>query len=244
MAHQGGTDVAPGNTEAAFQHAVSLGYAYIETDVQRTADGVLVTFHDDVLAPLTGAPGTVADYTWLQLTELRVGGEHPIPRFADIVDRFPGIRFNVEPKSEPSVQALIDFVGERNFGDRICIGSFSDAKIRRIRSGLPGVSTSPGPRAAARILMRALRGATTESAYVAVQIPKAYFGVPLTTRWLVERYHRQGLQVHVWTVNDEATMRTLLDNGVDAIITDEITLLKQVLTERGAWPNAEDVAGT
>ena len=235
MAHQGGTDVAPGNTEAAFQHAVSLGYDYIETDVQLTADGVLVTFHDDELAPLTGADGSVADYTWLQLTELRVGGEHPIPRFADIVDRFPGVRFNVEPKSEPSVQGLIDFVNERGLGPRICIGSFSDDKMARIRRGLPGVCTSPGPKEAVRILLRALLGSSKRSPYAALQIPESYVGIPLTGRWLVSRYQRQGLQVHVWTVNDEASMRRLLDAGVDAIISDEVTLLKQVLTERGAW---------
>lgn len=239
IAHQGGTDVAPGNTEAAFQHAASLGYRYIETDVQLTADGVLVVFHDDTLTPLTGASGTVGDHTWLEITELRVEGEHPIPRFTDIVERFPSVVFNVEPKTDAAVQSLIDVITDRDLRSRICVGSFSDRRVARVRDALgPDICTSPGPKGAAAAFVRALVGSSRPSVHAALQIPDSFFGVPFTRRWLIERFHRQELQVHVWTVNDEATMRRLLDAGVDAVMSDEITVLKKVLTERDAWPSS------
>ncbi len=229
--------MAPGNTEAAFQHAVSLGYRFLETDVQVTVDGELVIFHDDTVTEQTGAAGTIGERTWRQVTELRVGGEHPIPRFVDIVERFPDVAFNVEPKDDASVQPLVEFVRTHGLIERICIGSFNDDRIAQVRAGLGDEAcTSPGPKGAATILLRALLGLRTPSVHTALQIPSSYGGVPITNGWLIERYHRQDLQVHVWTVNEEAAMRRLLDSGVDAIMTDRVTLLKDVLVERGDWP--------
>lgn len=237
IAHQGGDDVAPGNTEAAFQHAVSLGYRFLETDVQVTVDGELAVFHDQTVTDLTGGAGTIGERTWRQVTELRVGGEHPIPRFADIVARFPDVAFNVEPKNDASVQPLVDFVLSQGLTDRICIGSFNDDRIAAVRAGLGDAAcTSPGPKGAIAILLRALLGSRSPSVHTSLQIPTSYLGIPITSRWLIERYQRQGLQVHVWTINDEATMRRLLDRGVDAIMTDKVTALKDVLVERGDWP--------
>jgi glycerophosphoryl diester phosphodiesterase len=239
FAHQGGTDVAPGNTEAAFRHAVALGYEHLETDVQATADGVLVVFHDDDLGALTGTPGRIEDLTWSALSELRVGGEHPIPRFEDLVELFPGVRFNVEPKTDAAVDPLISLIRRRGLEDRVCVGSFSDRRLRRFRRrlGPPPVCTSPGPIGVLAVMVAALVGRPRlGSRHGAVQIPPSFHRISLTSGWLVRRIHRLDLQVHVWTINDEAEMERLLDNGVDAIMTDRVVTLKEVLTRRGGWP--------
>lgn len=236
IAHRGGTDVGPGNTEAAFQHAVSLGYRYLETDVQATSDGVLVVFHDNDLGPTTDGTGAIADKTWAELSEIRVGGEHPIPRFEDMVERFPQIRFNVEPKTDPAVDGLIEVVRRRGLQPRICIGSFSDRRIRKIRNALgPEQSMSPGPRGVARALLAARRGSRKRSPFAALQIPPKAAGINLTRPGLVKRFDAMGLQVHVWTINTEPEMNALLDAGVHAIMTDRVSLLREVLAERGLW---------
>ena len=59
--------------------------------------------------------------------------------------------------------------------------------------------------------------------------------MPLVDRRLVAAAHRVGLQVHVWTIDDETTMARLLDLGVDGIMTDRPRVLKELLERRHAW---------
>ncbi len=236
LAHQGGDEVAPGNTMAAFEHAVSLGVTFLETDVQATADGVLVVFHDDDLRALAGVEARVGELCWAELAELRVDG-HPIPRFDDLVERFGGVRFNIDPKSEEAVEPLVEAIRRHDLVDRVLVGSFSDRRIRAVRRAIgAGLATSPGPFGLVGVLIRALVLPWWRPSYAAVQIPTRYGPVPLTSAFLIRRYHRLGLDVHVWTVNDGSAMDDLFDRGVDAIISDKPTVLRRVLRARNAWP--------
>jgi glycerophosphoryl diester phosphodiesterase len=69
-----------------------------------------------------------------------------------------------------------------------------------------------------------------------VQVPTRWRAFNLVTAGFVKAAHRAGLPIHVWTVNDEATMRRLLDLGVDGIMTDRPRTLRSVLVARGQWP--------
>jgi len=68
-----------------------------------------------------------------------------------------------------------------------------------------------------------------------VQVPTHFKGIPVVTRRFVKAAHARGIQVHVWTVDDEAEMERLLDLGVDGVMTDRPALLRRVLERRGAW---------
>ena len=85
FAHRGGAGEWPENTMPAFEHAVGLGYRYVETDVHATADGVLVAFHDDALDRVTDRTGKIADLPWSYVAEARVDGREPIPRLDDLL---------------------------------------------------------------------------------------------------------------------------------------------------------------
>src|SRR3546814_15009483 len=74
FAHQGGAADAPENTMAAFERATSLGYRYLETDANVTADGVLPAFHDDRLDRATDRTGVIADLPWSAVHPDRLGG--------------------------------------------------------------------------------------------------------------------------------------------------------------------------
>ena len=94
FAHRGGAAHAPENSWRAFEHAVGLGYRYLETDVQATADGVLIAFHDRTLTRVTGHPGRVSRLRYADLEGVLIGGTEPIPRLDDLLSAWPGVRFN------------------------------------------------------------------------------------------------------------------------------------------------------
>ncbi|MGH1492568.1 MAG: glycerophosphodiester phosphodiesterase [Acidimicrobiales bacterium] len=234
LAHRGGAGVAPENTTAAFANALALGYRYLETDVHRTADGVLVAFHDNELERVAGLPGVIADYDWGQLSKVRLGGEHMIPRLVELFEAFPEARFNIDPKADDAVDPLIAAIREFDAVERVCIGSFSDARIAKAQKALgPELCTSPGPRGVLKVILSAFLGGRWSMPYGCLQIPTSVRGIPLDSPGLIRRVQSMGMQVHYWTINDADQMNRLLDRGADAIITDEIDLLKQVMTARG-----------
>lgn len=236
FAHRGGNGVAPENTEAAFRHATELGYRYLETDVHATADGVLVAFHDGELERVAGLPGTIDKYRWDQLSEIRLDGTHGIPRLADLLETFPDSRFNIDPKADAAVDLLVDVIREYEAIDRVCVGAFSEARVRRVRDALgERLCTSPGPTGMVKVLKSAYFNQDWRSPYGCVQIPVRRGPVPFDSPGLIDRLHRLGLQVHFWTINDRDEMIRLLDRGADGIITDEIEMLKDLLVERGQW---------
>lgn len=233
MAHRGGNGTAPENTAAAFANARSLGYVHLETDVHRSADGVLVAFHDGELGRVADRSGQIAELTWDELSEIDLGGGNRIPRMSDLFEAFPDARFNIDPKADDAVDLLVDAIRSHDAIDRVCIGSFSERRVARCRDALgSNLCTSPGPTGLGRVLAAARLRPTWQPPYGCVQIPPKANGIPLSSPSLIGRLHRMGLQVHYWTINDRDEMVRLLDNGADAIISDEIELLRDVLAER------------
>lgn len=242
FAHRGGArhpDLAGlENTLAAFRHAAELGYAHLETDVHVTRDGVLLAFHDSSLDRVTDGAGALADLTHDEARGARVGGSEPVPRLAELVDAFPGARFNIDLKSAAAVAPLAAFIAERDLWERVCVGSFSVRRTRRFRhltGGRVPTAAHTLEILAFRFLPSARLAATLAGGGQALQVPHRRGGIRVVTPGLVRRAHSAGKHVHVWTVDDPAEMAELLDRGVDGIFTDRTDVLKDVLTERGQW---------
>lgn len=236
FAHRGGAGDWPENTMPAFEHAVGLGYRYLETDVHATADGVLLAFHDDRLDRVTDRTGEIAALPFSVVAEARVDGREPIPLLEDLLGAFPDARVNIDPKHDDSVEPLIEVLERTAAVDRVCIGAFSDARLRTLRARLgPGLCTSMGPREVARLRLDAISGRVHPTPTGCVQIPESFRGVTVINAAVVRAAHRAGLQVHVWTVDDPAAMNRLLDLGVDGLMTDRPAVLKEVLTARSQW---------
>jgi glycerophosphoryl diester phosphodiesterase len=234
FAHRGGNLAAPENTMAAFEHAVSLGYRYLETDIHRSADGVLVAFHDPDLTRTCGVDANIVDLTWAEISDLRVDGTEPIPRMVDLLDRWPDHRFNIDCKSDEAVDPFVELVTERRLHERICVGSFSRRRLRTLRSRLGrGLLTSMAPNE-----IGALRfsGRLPGSHPRAAQVPIDAGRLTIVNERFIANAARAGIAVHVWTINDAPTMHRLLDLGVDGIMTDDVDLLREVFVERDLWP--------
>jgi len=232
FAHRGGASDNPENTMPAFRHAVELGYTYLETDVHATTDGTVVAFHDADLQRTCGRPGRIDRLPWSDVSTARVAGTEPIPLLDDLLDEFPNARFNIDCKANTAVEPLVALLGRRDVLDRVCVSSFSDSRLRRIRRELgEQLCTSFGPQQIGCLLTsgRAPWGGQ------AAQVPVALGRLRIVTPRFVGRAHAQGLQVHVWTIDDPGTIGDLLDVGVDGIMSDDIGTLKAVMCERGVW---------
>ncbi|MFF6792926.1 glycerophosphodiester phosphodiesterase [Streptomyces filamentosus] len=237
FAHRGGTADGLENTAAAFRRAAAAGYRYFETDVHTTADGVLVAFHDATLDRVTDGSGRIRDLPWAAVREARVAGREPLPLFEDLLQEFPEARWNVDLKAESALAPLVDLISRTGAWDRVLVSSFTEARIARAqRLAGPRLATSYGVTGVAALRLRSLGlPAPLRSGAVAAQVPETQGGVRVVDRRFVRAAHARGLQVHVWTVNDPERMDSLLDLGVDGIMTDHLETLREVLTARGAW---------
>jgi glycerophosphoryl diester phosphodiesterase len=248
LAHRGGAAYPPNvgleNTMAAFGQAVEMGYRYLETDVHATRDGRVVAFHDAVLDRVTDASGSIASLPWSVVREARVGSREPVPLLADLFERWPEVRVNIDIKADSALGPTIREVEEHGAADRVCIGSFSERRLRAARQALgPAVATAAGQVGTA--LLRFTPAALSRLLHTpapVLQIPARHRvsgrTITLVTPGLVRRAHELGKHVHVWfhpwSREDASEMHRLLDLGVDGIVTDHIDVLRDVLRDRGA----------
>jgi glycerophosphoryl diester phosphodiesterase len=236
FAHRGGALEAPENTMKAFEYAVGLGYRYIETDVHATADGVLLAFHDDRLDRVTDRTGEIAALPYAAVRDARIGGVEPIPLLTDLLDAFPETRINIDPKRDTSVEPLIETLRRKNVLDRVCIGSFSDKRLARIRAAFgTAVCTSMGPIEAGRFWLAKRRVPTGRFAAHCAQLPVKQGPATLVDRAAVAAANRLGIQIHVWTIDEPAEMERLIDLGVHGVMTDRPLILREILKRRGLW---------
>lgn len=245
FAHRGGAKVpqlaGAENTEAAFRHATQLGYSYLETDVHLSSDGVLVAFHDDDLDRVTDSAGPIADRTWEQIQQARIGGVHPIPSLLELLEAFPNARFNIDLKAPGTAAALAHFVDKHRLHDRVLVGSFHSKRIkefRRLSRGQVATSASQTEIMAFMMLPARLAAWVTGAKMNALQVPHRHRGITVVSPRLIRRAHAAGAQVHVWTIDDPNEMLELLAMGVDGLMTDRTDVLKDVLTGQGLWKDA------
>jgi len=223
FAHRGYSANLPENSMAAFSTAVALGVHCLETDAQLTSDGVVIAFHDADLARLTGISGPVSNFAWPEIASLRINGQEPIPQLAELFAEWPGQRINIDAKQDEVVRPLLEMIEEFDAWDRVCIGSFSDRRLRQMRR-LAGtrLCTSMGPQEVVRLRMASLGCPVGRFRSDCAQLPPYRYHVPIVDRLLVRAAHARNLPVHVWTVNDADEIARLLSLGVDGIMSDDV----------------------
>ncbi|MFI5758797.1 glycerophosphodiester phosphodiesterase family protein [Streptomyces sp. NPDC051569] len=237
FAHRGGAADGLENTAAAFRRAAALGYRYFETDVHATSDGRLVAFHDATLDRVTDARGRIGDLPWDEVRQARVAGSEPLPLFEELLEEFPEARWNVDIKAAPALVPLIELIRRTGSWDRICVGSFSEARVAAAAAlAGPRLATSYGVRGVLGLRLRSYGiPAPVRTGAVCAQVPESQNGIRVVDERFVRTAHARGLQVHVWTVNEPERMAALLDLGVDGIMTDQLDVLRAVFTARGVW---------
>lgn len=226
--HRGGAGEVPENTWAGVEHTVGLALPWMETDLRRSADGVVVLSHDPDLGRTAGRPEPVSTLTWKELSALDAGDGRPPVRLDDLLSSFPDLRLNVDLKEPGVVQDALQVVRAAGALERVRFASFSARRLAALRRQEPRARTSLGTLDVAGIVLRAEAGIALPRSrrgrpsgrVDAVQVPAAVHGVSVVTPRFVAQAHLSGLEVHVWTVNDPREMRRLVSLNVDALITD------------------------
>lgn len=252
IAHRGGAGLAPENTMAAFRHAVESWDADIlEMDVRLTADGRVAVIHDETVDRTTDGTGRLSAMSWAQARELDAGFRFAdragrrafrgcgvrLPLFEEVLDAFPDTRIVVEPKAPEAAAPLVRTIRAAGAEDRVLVG----AEFGATRAGARGYR---GPWGASRrqvarfwILHHlGLAGCCYAPQADGFQLPERSGLLRVVTPRLVRAARAANMPVFVWTVNDPADMRRLLQWGVDGIMTDRPDLLAGVLADVAGRP--------
>lgn len=251
IAHQGGAGMAPGNTMAAFSLSEKLGVDMLEMDVHLSKDGEVIVIHDDTVDRTTNGTGAVKDMTLNELQKLDAGyhfigpdGSYPyrnkgitIPSMDEIFNAFPGYPMAIELKTDDPALAdkMADLIRKHNMSDKVIIASFYDDALEYFIEATDGtVPVSPAQGATRKFVIAhklySDRIIPMEK-YTAVQIPMEASGLDLASERLAESLHKRGIAVQYWTINDEDSVRRLVEIGADGIMTDHPNIVKKVLDQ-------------
>ena len=249
-AHQGGDHLWPGNTMLAFEGAHALGVDVLELDVHLSADGEVVVIHDATVDRTSNGSGAVADLSLAELRELDFGYrwrppggadvDFPyrgqgltIPTLREVLEAFPDTAVNIElkPADTRLVAITCDLIRELGREQSVLVASFTDRNLRDFRQRCPEVATSAGSgEATTFVIMNMLYlGHLYTPLAEAFQVPLRRSGIEVVTPRLVSSLAGRNVHLDVWTINDEASMRRLIDMGVGALITDRPDLALQLL---------------
>jgi glycerophosphoryl diester phosphodiesterase len=213
LAHRGACDARLENTLPAFTHAIERGADGVELDVQLSRDGEVIVFHDDDLARLAGRYERVEHLGWDELSRVLLRGSGRIPRLIDLLDVWPTDRWlNVELKAGGAKVAreTVRLLAGR---PRVILSSFDPRMLLAARAAGSGYDHALLLAAESPPFLHAGGAQAFDCASV-------HLDHRLCTPATIRRYHDQGLQVGVWTVNAAARKQTLAGWGVERIITD------------------------
>ncbi len=235
VAHRGyhAPDGPHENSLGAFRAAVDVGADVLELDIRRTADGVLVVFHDPELAD----GRKLEDLTYAELPRLP-DGQH-IPRLSEVADlaRGTGARLAAELKEAGYERQVVTELASRVPLGRVELISFNRSSVRELESIDPAIVTGLlEPRLPAWLRNSAVYPAALwvmdrldwhPSLSAAAKVGADYVSVEhrMATGKFISEAHARGFKVNAWTVNDPVRMAELANDGVDAIVTDRPDLV-------------------
>jgi glycerophosphoryl diester phosphodiesterase len=218
VGHRGAAGIFPENTLASFTGALQHGVDMVELDVHLSSDGQVMVIHDESVDRTTGEVGMVGEMTMAALQKLDAGGGEKIPTLGEVLLML-GARcsVNVELKGPGSAAPVADILGRfvRGSGiswDNYMVSSFDHDQLAELKQIEPRIRRAP------------LYGKDLPEDYIATAHALGAWSLNLNastvTAELVDRCHREGFRVHVYTVNEPDEIARQRKLGVDGIIGD------------------------
>ncbi|TFG18281.1 MAG: glycerophosphodiester phosphodiesterase [Promethearchaeota archaeon] len=230
IGHRGASKIAPENTLKAFREAIRLGADSIEFDVQQTVDGELVIIHDSNIQRITGMEGYVEEMTLDELKKLDFGNGETIPTLSELIELAKEkIALNCEIKVEGITKKVVELFQDYDILESVLISSFLHdelIKIQKINSTIRLATLVPvGPGLFSEWeFKKSLIDYTYQNRFYAIN---PLF--KLADKKFIEYAHKKKIKVFPWTVDSGIAMKKLIAKGVDGIITNDISRLKEVL---------------
>lgn len=249
-AHRGSMQLAPENTQLAFDVALGYGADVLELDVRLTRDKRVIVFHDESLDRTTNGRGRVRDTLLSELGALNAGhgfvdisgrdwsaAGAVVDTLDDVLERYPDVAVNVDIKdrSREAAVAVARCITDAEATERVVVGSFHAETLAQFRQLAPEVHTAASVMEVAYLYfgnwLNPLASLRTASPlpYEYLQIPRRWRGLPLTARGFIDTAHRCQVQAIYWTVNEPQTMMALWRAGADGIVTDRPDLASAAL---------------
>ena len=220
LAHRGASHLETENTLEAFARAMALGADGVELDVQRCATGEVVVFHDSDLARLAGRPERVVDLPLAELRRVRLPGGGTLPTLAEVYEA-------VGPRGLVNVELKLDHARATGLEAAVCeVVRRAGAAGRTVFSCFHPVPLWRLWRLAEEI-PRALLFGTGQALplrhglhALGCPVRRVHAEHVVLDRRAVAAWHRLGVAVFAWTVDDPGRIRRLACLGVDGVITD------------------------
>lgn len=232
VAHRGGAGLAPENTLAAVNASISRGESYIEVDVRRTSDNVLVLFHDSTIDRLTDRTGKISDWDWKDLSTIDVGSHFDteysgvsIPTLAQAIEAIEGNNVTLllevkNPNNYPDIGKQINEILEISEStEKVVVVSFDHEWLEKFQEVAPTTRTGS---------ICLWKGSFLQSSKSNIDI--VFWAAIIADPTLIKRGHDSGFEVIAWTVNNPLLMKILLWLGVDGIVSDYPDRGMQILT--------------
>lgn len=244
-AHRGSTLLAPENTATAFDLALQCGADILEIDVRLSRDNQVIVTHDKRIDRTCNGQGDVRSYTESELKKFDAGWHFKdlagmsyrgrnitLMSLNDLFERFPDTRINIDIKdnSETAAKAVAACIEKANAHLRVNIGSFHGQALAQFREFAPDVTTAASQAEVAKLYFGRHLSRTLKFQYL--QIPTAYYGLPLATNKFIKFAQAKGVSAVYWTINDSIQMEKLIARGVNGIVTDRVDLACQLLNKR------------
>lgn len=228
IAHRGDWSKHPENTIEAFREAVQNGADMLELDVKLTKDGYGIIVHDEDLKRIWGDTRLVKDLTWNEIQQISVDG-YRIPSFEQLVSTIQ-VPYMVDFVDYETADVIADVLRRQKNLERFLVVTGNIPAIARVKQLLPEVTTgltwneSDPP---TNTLLQDL-GVRYFNPYFRLLHPD-----------VVANMQEQGYNVSCWTVDKADDMRRLVDMGVNAIVSNQLSMLVRVLHPESAAQGKE-----
>ena len=234
MAHRGNSYNAPENTMLAFEKAVLATADYIELDVHETKDGEIVVMHDSNLKRTTGINKYIWDVTYEEIKDVDAGSwfgsdeefkNCRIPTLKEVLKFAKGrIKLNIEIKlsdNEPGlVKKVVALIEEFKVRNDCVVTSMNYEALKEVKNLDKDIKTG-------YVLSVAFGSFYNIDNVDAFSINSGY-----VEKGVVDAIHNRGKEIYVWTINGENRAEELTMMGVDAIITDNSEMARDVTYKR------------